>query len=60
MPNDRQHGSQASARDMVRHFRAQWGAADGESGALHQRFPRDGPQKQGNRLAVLLSTKGEH
>jgi tRNA 2-thiouridine synthesizing protein E len=56
----RQHGSQASVRDMVRHFRAQWGAAHGDSAALHRLFPRGGPQKQGNRLAGLLRTKGEH
>ncbi len=27
---------------------------------LHQIFPNGGPQKQGNRLAGLLRTKGEH
>jgi tRNA 2-thiouridine synthesizing protein E len=56
----RDHGSQASVRDMVRHFRAQWGADEGGSAALHRLFPRGGPQKQGNRLAGLLRTKGEH
>jgi tRNA 2-thiouridine synthesizing protein E len=56
----RRHGSQASVRDMVRHFRTQWGPTDGGSAALHRLFPRGGPQKQGNRLAGLLRTKGEH
>jgi tRNA 2-thiouridine synthesizing protein E len=32
----------------------------GSSAALHRLFPRGGPQKQGNRLAGLLRTKGEH
>jgi tRNA 2-thiouridine synthesizing protein E len=54
------HGTQASVRDMVRHFRAKWGAEGGDSAALHRLFPRGGPQKQGNRLAGLLRTKGEH
>lgn len=27
---------------------------------LHRLFPRGGPQNQGNRLAGLLRTKGEH
>lgn len=54
------HGSQASVRDMIRHFRKIWGADRGSSGYLHRLFPRGGPQKQGNRLAGLLRTKGEH
>lgn len=54
------HGVQASVRDMVRHFREVWGDARGSSRQLHRLFPRGGPQKQGNRLAGLLRTKGEH
>jgi tRNA 2-thiouridine synthesizing protein E len=54
------YGTQASVRDMVKHFRAQWGPQEGNSAALHRLFPRGGPQKQGNRLAGLLRTKGEH
>ncbi|MCF7992721.1 MAG: TusE/DsrC/DsvC family sulfur relay protein [Thiohalocapsa sp.] len=56
----RQHGTQASVRDMVKHFRTEWGRDEGSSAALHRLFPRGGPQKQGNRLAGLLRTKGEH
>lgn len=53
-------GTQPTVRDMVKHFRAVWGPERGSSGALHRLFPRGGPQKQGNRLAGLLRTKGEH
>jgi len=56
----RRHGTQASVRDMIKHFRAQWGREAGNSAALHRLFPQGGPQKQGNRLAGLLRTKGEH
>lgn len=54
------HGAQASVRDMIRHFRKVWGAEKGTNRYLHRLFPRGGPQKQGNRLAGLLRTKGEH
>ena len=53
-------GAQASVRDMVRYFTRTWGPDAGGSTALHRLFPRGGPQKQGNRLAGLLRTKGEH
>jgi tRNA 2-thiouridine synthesizing protein E len=45
---------------MIRHFRKLWGEERGSSRYLHRLFPRGGPQKQGNRLAGLLRTKGEH
>lgn len=51
---------QASVRDMIKHFRELWGKEKGSNHYLHQIFPRGGPQKQGNRLAGLLRTKGEH
>jgi len=54
------YGQQASVRDMVKHFRKLWGCDKGCNHYLHQLFPRGGPQKQGNRLAGLLRTKGEH
>ena len=54
------HGSQASVRDMIRHFRKVWDGERGSNRYLHRLFPRGGPQKQGNRLAGLLRTKGEH
>lgn len=54
------HGTQATVRDMIRHFRRVWGAKKGSNRYLHKLFPRGGPQKQGNRLAGLLRTKGEH
>lgn len=55
-----EHGKQASVRDMMRHFRTLWGAERASNRALHALFPLGGPQKQGNRLAGLLRTKGEH
>lgn len=55
-----ERGQQASVRDMVRHFRKLWGCDRGCNHYLHKLFPRGGPQKQGNRLAGLLKTKGEH
>lgn len=51
---------QCAVRDMVKHFRNTWGREKGSSKYLHRLFPRGGPQKQGNRLAGLLRTKGEH
>lgn len=54
------HAIQMSVRDMIRHFRKLWGPERGSNRYLHQLFPRGGPQKQGNRLAGLLRTKGEH
>jgi len=52
--------TQATVRDMIKHFRTEWGSVKGSNKYLHQIFPRGGPQKQGNRLAGLLRTKGEH
>ena len=54
------HGVQAQVRAMVRHFSECWGTEAGSNHALHEMFPIGGPQKQGNRLAGLLRTKGEH
>ena len=54
------HGVQAQVRVMIRHFREQWGPERGTNHYLHDLFPVGGPQKQGNRLAGLLKTKGEH
>jgi tRNA 2-thiouridine synthesizing protein E len=45
---------------MIRHFVQAWGPARGNNHHLHDLFPVGGPQKQGNRLAGLLRTKGEH
>lgn len=55
-----EHGVQAPVRDMVKHFRQAWGPQRGNSRYLHDLFPLGGPQKQGNRLAGLRKTKGEH
>lgn len=54
------HGVQCEVRKMVKHFKVQWDEEHGNSSYLHRIFPRGGPQKQGNRLAGLLRTKGEH
>ena len=55
-----EHGVQAQVRVMIRHFTREWGLERGSNHALHELFPVGGPQKQGNRLAGLLRTKGEH
>jgi tRNA 2-thiouridine synthesizing protein E len=55
-----QHRVQANVREIIRHFRKVWGPERGSNRHLHTIFPRGGPQKQGNRLAGLLRTKGEH
>ena len=55
-----QHGVQAQVRVMIRHFTQVWGPQRGSNHYLHELFPVGGPQKQGNRLAGLLRTKGEH
>jgi tRNA 2-thiouridine synthesizing protein E len=55
-----EHGVQAQVRVMVKHFAQVWGPARGNNHYLHDLFPNGGPQKQGNRLAGLLRTKGEH
>ena len=55
-----EHGVQAQVRVMVRHFSQVWGPQLGSNHHLHDLFPVGGPQKQGNRLAGLLRTKGEH
>ena len=55
-----EHGVQAQVRVMIRHFAEAWGPERGNNHYLHEIFPRGGPQKQGNRLAGLLRTKGEH
>jgi tRNA 2-thiouridine synthesizing protein E len=54
------HGIQTTVRDMIAHFSRVWGREKGSNRYLHRLFPRGGPQKQGNRLAGLLRTKGEH
>ena len=51
---------QAQVRVMIRHFAQAWGPQRGNNHYLHAMFPHGGPQKQGNRLAGLLRTKGEH
>ena len=54
------HHVQAQVRDMIKHFRTVWGPDKGNSRYLHDIFPMGGPQKQGNRLAGMRKTKGEH
>lgn len=55
-----EHGVQAQVRAMIRRFTDLWGPERGSNHHLHEMFPIGGPQKQGNRLAGLLRTKGEH
>lgn len=55
-----EHGVQAQVRVMIKAFTDLWGPERGSNHHLHDMFPRGGPQKQGNRLAGLLRTKGEH
>ncbi|MDH5426278.1 MAG: TusE/DsrC/DsvC family sulfur relay protein [Gammaproteobacteria bacterium] len=54
------HGVQAEVRKIAKYFRSVWGEERGNSTYLHKIFPYGGPQKQGNRLAGLMRTKGEH
>ena len=51
---------QPNVRAMIKHFREQWGPERGTNRYLHDIFPGGGPQKQGNRLAGIRRTKGEH
>ena len=55
-----EHRVQAQVRAMIWHFAKAWGPKHGNNHYLHELFPIGGPQKQGNRLAGLLKTKGEH
>jgi cobyrinic acid a,c-diamide synthase len=55
-----EHRVQAQVRAMIQHFSKVWGLELGNNHHLHALFPIGGPQKQGNRLAGLLKTKGEH
>lgn len=55
-----EHRVQAQVRAMIPHFAKAWGPELGNNHHLHALFPVGGPQKQGNRLAGLLKTKGEH
>ena len=55
-----EHSVQAQVRDMIRHFRNIWPPEKGNNHYLHDLFPKGGPQKQGNRLAGIRRTKGEH
>jgi tRNA 2-thiouridine synthesizing protein E len=55
-----EHRVQAQVRAMIWHFAQIWGTELGNNHHLHTLFPVGGPQKQGNRLAGLLKTKGEH
>lgn len=55
-----EHRVQAQVRAMIQHFAQVWGPELGNNHHLHALFPVGGPQKQGNRLAGLLKTKGEH
>jgi cobyrinic acid a,c-diamide synthase len=55
-----EHRVQAQVRVMIWHFSKAWGPELGNNHHLHALFPIGGPQKQGNRLAGLWKTKGEH
>ena len=55
-----EHRVQAQVRAMIKHFTQIWGTERGSNHQLHAMFPIGGPQKQGNRLAGLWKTKGEH
>jgi len=56
-----EHQVQAQVLDMIRHFKKKWGEEKGNNKYLHKLFPTGGgPQKQGNRIAGIRRTKGEH
>lgn len=52
---------QAQVLDIIKYFRKKWGKDRGNNMYLHKLFPTGGgPQKQGNRIAGIRRTKGEH
>lgn len=55
-----EHQVQAQVRTMIKHFAKEWGPEKGNNHYLHDIFPKGGPQKQGNRLAGVRRTRGEH
>jgi tRNA 2-thiouridine synthesizing protein E len=55
-----EHYVQAQVREMIKHFKKEWGPERGSNRYLHDIFPKGGPQKQGNRLAGIHRTRGEH
>lgn len=55
-----EHSVQPQVRTMIKHFSRLWGPERGSNRYLHDLFPNGGPQKQGNRLAGIRRTKGEH
>lgn len=55
-----EHQVQAQVRTMIKHFAREWGPERGNNRYLHDIFPMGGPQKQGNRLAGIRRTRGEH
>ena len=55
-----EHLVQPQVRVMVKHFSQLWDPQRGSNHHLHDMFPRGGPQKQGNRLAGIRRTRGEH
>ncbi len=55
-----EHQTQPQVRDMIKYFRKTWGKERGNNRYLHDIFPMGGPQKQGNRLAGIHRTRGEH
>lgn len=55
-----EHHVQAQVRAMIKHFAKEWGKEKGNNRYLHDIFPKGGPQKQGNRLAGIHRTRGEH
>lgn len=55
-----EHQVQAQVRTMIKHFAKLWGPEKGNNHYLHEIFPKGGPQKQGNRLAGVRRTRGEH
>ena len=55
------HQVQAQVLDMIKHFKKKWGKERGNNKYLHKLFPTGGgPQKQGNRIAGIRRTKGDH
>ena len=56
----KEHYVQAEVRKVIKHFKEKWGEERGNNHHLHDLFPYGGPQKQGNRVAGIRRTKGEH
>lgn len=55
-----EHGIQSPVRDLFTHFTVAWDKEFASNHYLHETFPNDGPQKQGNQLAGIRRNQRRH